>query len=590
MKSIKKIKKGILLLMALCMVLYGCRKNEIGNVNLKTDHLLEKVFKNSANVKPEFLPDVSAIRDGLSKNEALLKKITGEVLWNQMANARNGQFALVPVNKENEKSIQGFILLNKKDPNNKITEYYPFALSVDRSKKTLNVRESFLTNLYFNKKINGVIKYEFNSFSQTPYLFRKLMKADDYKAIPTDSKITITISNKSESSGNASEETGMAISSGGCSNWICTIVELPNFIFVPVCWCEEPSDPNGGEPDNSWWPEDWYVDPYGTQNSGGGGGSGPSSLDAMYDYVISTLFLDPSAPATYENLYLTHPQNFVQVYFYLQNSTSLAKIETATEHLEKLNTANPTIYSNFVYNQQATSANPNLVWWEDTNWLNTGASDLQQAQLLSVDRSGVTDPRLVALLQKIQNTTIKSKILKTYFATPQQSPFPPHKFKVKFVEVNTLVGASGQQVPAQSSVTHLPNNEHEVEVKLNISMFNGKTQEWVATVILHELLHGILPIFDSSIITNLDAHNYMFTKGLPKMIATALGTIFPGIDPHNALALGLDGMAEVLTKPNPNNPDQFFYEVFTNTMYYQTIAQVIHVINQYLTGALGTPF
>jgi hypothetical protein len=136
----------------------------------------------------------------------------------------------------------------------------------------------------------------------------------------------------------------------------------------------------------------------------------------------------------------------------------------------------------------------------------------------------------------------------------------------------------------------LPNNEYEVEVKLNISMFNGKTQEWVATVILHELLHGILPIFDSSIITNLDAHNYIFIKGLPKMIASALGNIFPSIDPYNALALSLDGMAEVLTKPNPNNPDQFFYEVFTHAMYYQNIAQVIDVINQYLTGALGTPF
>lgn len=592
MKSIKKIKKGILLLMALCMVLYGCRKNEIGNVNLKTDNLLEKVFKNSANVKPEFLPDVSTIRDGLSKNEALLKKISGEVMWTHIASRKNGQFVVVPVNKNGEKSIEGFLLLNKKDPNRKFTEYYPFVLNVERNKKTLNLKQSFLTNLVLNKTINGVIKYEFNNIEQTPYLFRKLIKAEENKAIPVGSKVTISISNKTESLNNVEEETGMAISFNEC-NWTCEDAETPNFIFVPVCWCE--GDWGTGGNDNSWWPNDWYVDPYGNQN-GGGSGNGPSSLDAMFVAVMHSLWLDPG---TYQNLYQSHPQNFVQLYYYLQNSAnSLTQMERATDHLVQLNAAyfgTPSTYSNFVYNQQATSADPNFLWWEDTNWLTTGGNNLLPAQLLSVDRSsGVTDPRLAALLQKIQNPTFQSTLLKTYFSSTPPIPYAPKKFKVKFTEVTTLVGASGQQVPGQTNVVALPNDEYEVEVKLNLSMFQNTSQEWVAAIILHELVHGILSVTAPSLDTNLKVHNFMFDKSVPIMIHQSLREVFPNIDQHKAIALGMDGLAEIWTISDPNNPGQFIIDpqkdTLTRLRYYQTLAEAIYTINQYHTAVSGTPF
>jgi hypothetical protein len=105
-------------------------------------------------------------------------------------------------------------------------------------------------------------------------------------------------------------------------------------------------------------------------------------------------------------------------------------------------------------------------------------------------------------------------ILKTY-DQQQYTPSTKHRYKLKYEIDNTLVNANGQSIPARSFKNVLSDGTNEITVKLNTSMFQWTSKEWVADVIIHELMHGILYVTRPDLVDQALTHEFMFDNGIP---------------------------------------------------------------------------
>ncbi|MBC7936311.1 MAG: hypothetical protein H7Y86_13250 [Rhizobacter sp.] len=199
------------------------------------------------------------------------------------------------------------------------------------------------------------------------------------------------------------------------------------------------------------------------------------------------------------------------------------------------------------------------------------------------------DQCLLSVIQNIGEAGHKTYILRTYSDQQFNATGTLKKYKVKYVSNTLLIGNNGQPVPAQTNVTILADGTNQVEIALNPTFFQTTTKEWVSAVILHELAHGIVSIEKPALNTNLMQHTFMFDERFPISIAQSLTELFPGIDQHDAIALGIDGLSEGYTIPGTNtiNPAK---NTFAEEKYFQNLNQAITAANRNAIAGYGTVF
>jgi hypothetical protein len=209
-------------------------------------------------------------------------------------------------------------------------------------------------------------------------------------------------------------------------------------------------------------------------------------------------------------------------------------------------------------------------------------------QVTEVDISAIIDPCLAGLISEIGVTGHQSMILKTY-DQQQYTPSTKHRYKLKYEIDNTLVNANGQSIPARSFKNVLSDGTNEITVKLNTSMFQWTSKEWVADVIIHELMHGILYVTRPDLVDQALTHEFMFDNGIPNSIALGLKELFPNLAASDATALGMHGLADGYliagtTTIKPGKDD------FAVDNYGQHINTAVNTAVDFMNRIKGTPY
>jgi hypothetical protein len=208
------------------------------------------------------------------------------------------------------------------------------------------------------------------------------------------------------------------------------------------------------------------------------------------------------------------------------------------------------------------------------------------ATLIRVDYSTIIDPCLISVIHNIGLEGHGSYILKTYFDQNLNLNGPQKKYHIKYLTNTTLTGDNGQPVPGKTMVTTLADGSNQVQITLNPSLFQNTTKEWVTTVILHELLHGIISVEKPNLTTNRQQHTWMFDNLVPITIAQSLRELFPTINDYDAIALGLDGMSEgyLISGTNTIDPTK---DAFAQQNYFQNLNQAITSASNYRDAVAG---
>lgn len=213
-----------------------------------------------------------------------------------------------------------------------------------------------------------------------------------------------------------------------------------------------------------------------------------------------------------------------------------------------------------------------------------------------VDYSEVSDSCLRALLQHIDISNHSSFILKTYYELPNNNqPTAQHKYRLKYKQDTSLRSDNGLPIPGRTFVEVLNDGTNFVTVLLNPTLLHPSSKEWVTTVILHELVHGMIMVVSPSDSTSVLQHKFMFDNKIPLRIGRALVDLFPQLSPSDAVALGMDGLSEVYLIPDPNNlsglpiidpgKDAFAFNSFN-----QNILSTIATAQDYYRLLQGIPF
>jgi hypothetical protein len=193
---------------------------------------------------------------------------------------------------------------------------------------------------------------------------------------------------------------------------------------------------------------------------------------------------------------------------------------------------------------------------------------------------------LISVIHNIGLEGHGSYILKTYIDQNLNLNGTQKKYHIKYLTNTTLTGDNGQPVPGKTMVTTLADGSNQVQITLNPSLFQNTTKEWVTTVILHELLHGIISVEKPNLTTNRQQHTWMFDNLVPITIAQSLRELFPTINDYDAIALGLDGMSEgyLISGTNTIDPTK---DAFAQQNYFQNLNQAITSASNYRDAVAG---
>jgi hypothetical protein len=225
---------------------------------------------------------------------------------------------------------------------------------------------------------------------------------------------------------------------------------------------------------------------------------------------------------------------------------------------------------------------------------NTGWGLFEPIAINEVDYSEISDSCLRSLIQQFNLPKHKSYIFNTYNQY-QATNTAQHLYKVKYLQDTTLVGDNGLPIPGRSNTVKLADGTNYVTVRLNPLLFSNSSKEWAATIILHELSHGIISVIRPQDSTGLLQHKAMFDRGIPISIYQGLKELFPSIVDSDGLALGMDGLSQAYMVDDPNNPNgpQIISPIKDNlaqTVYYQSIDMAILIARAYRNRTLGTPY
>jgi|GEM_PF-6764719 len=167
--------------------------------------------------------------------------------------------------------------------------------------------------------------------------------------------------------------------------------------------------------------------------------------------------------------------------------------------------------------------------------------------LLDVDADSVSNPCVSALINQLSMPGLKSYLLEFY----QNPSLPaPHndKIKIKFLEDTTLAGTNGILIPGRTHLNILQDSTKEIQLTLNPKCMQSYAKEFIVTVILHELAHGIYSILDPAG-TQAQQHQSILNGGA-LIIARSLSELFPSLLPVHATALGLSGIDDIILIPD----------------------------------------
>lgn len=211
-----------------------------------------------------------------------------------------------------------------------------------------------------------------------------------------------------------------------------------------------------------------------------------------------------------------------------------------------------------------------------------------------VDYSNISDSCLRALIQRFNSAKHRSFIFDAYNDYLANNT-AQHWYRVKYLEDTTLADANGLAIPGRSFLDKLPDGSNQVTIRLNPKLFQNTSQQWVAAVMLHELGHGIAAVLYPQDTTGLLQHIRMFDKNMPSSIHYGLRELFPGIDPPDAMALGMDGLSQAYMIDDPANPAgpqiiDSAKDDLALRQYGLTIPLAINKAREYRNGTLGIPF
>jgi hypothetical protein len=165
------------------------------------------------------------------------------------------------------------------------------------------------------------------------------------------------------------------------------------------------------------------------------------------------------------------------------------------------------------------------------------------------------------------------------------------KISAKYYQNSTLANANGQTIPASSEIVPLGNETYELAITLNPTQFVNTTKEWAASVILHEMLHGMLTLYRPDLVTTKAQHINMYNSGLPLAVANSLRELFPTLDVYKAIALSVAPLTDAYWNPITNSyiPGA---EAKCIELYFQTLGEVITQYDSFKNAVTntGTPF
>ncbi|ANI89268.1 hypothetical protein A9P82_08170 [Arachidicoccus ginsenosidimutans] len=148
-----------------------------------------------------------------------------------------------------------------------------------------------------------------------------------------------------------------------------------------------------------------------------------------------------------------------------------------------------------------------------------------------------------------------------------------------FKEVSGLTSADGtKQVLGRTDYT---NNGKQDTIYLNSSLLNGTSQEYIASVIIHEMTHAYLANTNPTEFYNqLASHKEMAIDYIGKFVAT-LTHLYPTLPEKNAAALCIQGLNDV-SKNYPELIDALRLQYgFDDSSEYGDLNSVVHYAEPY---------
>lgn len=209
------------------------------------------------------------------------------------------------------------------------------------------------------------------------------------------------------------------------------------------------------------------------------------------------------------------------------------------------------------------------------------------ADLVSVDTisNQLTDTCLLAIINKITNAKLKNQITKLF----QQTYIGYGQYvHLKLLQNSNLVDNVGDPLFAKS---YLLQQNQEWDITLNDNFTDSSSREYMAAVILHELVHSFISMYKEQNgvpLTDFDQHQHIFERWV-NQLRDAFVEIY-GISSIDATALALQGMDDVLTQEV--GPGQYSFKQkyidFANTKYNMDLYNARAIFDQYKSGTKGT--
>lgn len=218
-----------------------------------------------------------------------------------------------------------------------------------------------------------------------------------------------------------------------------------------------------------------------------------------------------------------------------------------------------------------------------TNPPNPPTEDPPYFTLVDVDDDSVSNPCVKGVIDVIGRGGFSNALLKFF----EQHTTPPmnQRMAIKIVQNDSLRGANGNLVAGHTDVKILPDTTVEIRISINPSYMPNASKEYLATVLLHEVLHGYLT-WNIPGSTQSQQHQKIL-EGYAGHIALSLHEIFPSLLAVDAISLGLQGLEGIIFLPN-GQIDQT-QDDLAFSKYNIHLNQAIAIAQTFFNGSEGTP-
>ncbi|GAB3364885.1 hypothetical protein GCM10027566_34890 [Arachidicoccus ginsenosidivorans] len=153
-----------------------------------------------------------------------------------------------------------------------------------------------------------------------------------------------------------------------------------------------------------------------------------------------------------------------------------------------------------------------------------------------IDSSIINSPCMDSALTKVLNSrdSIAFLIHNTFGGSGY--------LNLTFMKAQTLLSDKGNAIPGQ---TRYSNNGKEDTILLNYSQLAGSSQEYVAGVIIHEMVHAFLDQKNDSLLKEQTQQHSEIALHYVDQMANLLINIFPNLPLSDAQALSIDGLSDI---------------------------------------------